>query len=70
MSRYKTCIKKGLNKKTRYSFRIVCDRDDVDKCRIFAGGFDSHDKLYLGPSALSWGYKRDGLVVCVFLNVP
>jgi pellino protein len=47
---------------SRYSCRIDCQRSEPFECRIYAGGFDEENELFLGESALTWGTQMDALI--------
>ncbi|KAI6213643.1 hypothetical protein M3Y94_00174300 [Aphelenchoides besseyi] len=49
---------------SRYSCRILCDRDEPSKSYVFAAGFDSSRNIFLGEKATKWQRKNgesDGL---------
>ncbi|CAD5225881.1 unnamed protein product [Bursaphelenchus okinawaensis] len=49
---------------SRYACRILADRDEPNKCYVYAAGFDTSRNIFLGEKATKWQKKNgefDGL---------
>ena len=44
-------VDNGSGASSRYAFRIVCSREVMDECFVYAAGFDRTQQIFLGPRA-------------------